>query len=139
MAAPLRKSRFKYTLKVTSGPCAGTAVTFDKDVVSLGRGPENDLVLTADPKVSRKGAEIRYRDGEFVIVNLSDKNYVWVNSQEIKSEVINETSVIQLGESEIRFVLDVAPPQAAKVESVHPSALAPKLNVVSSQAPKPSG
>lgn len=133
MAAPLLKNKFKYTLKVTKGPGVGYSVAFDKDVVSIGRGPENDFVLSADPKVSRKGAELRFRDGAFVIVNLSDKNYVLVNSQEIKSEVIDETSVIQLGDSEIRFVLDQAPPQASKVESVNPNALIPKMKVVNSQ------
>lgn len=133
MAAPVLKSKFKYTLKITKGPGVGYAVAFDKDVVSIGRGPENDFVLSADPKVSRRGAEVRFREGSFVIVNLSDKNYVLVNSQEIKSEVIDETSVIQLGDSEIRFVLDQAPPQASKVESVNPNALIPKMKVVSSQ------
>lgn len=137
MAAPVLRNKFKYTLKVTKGPGVGYSVAFDKDVVSLGRGPENDFVLSADPKVSRKGAELRFRDGEFVIVNLSDKNYVLVNSQEVRSEVIDETSVIQLGDSEIRFVLDQAPPQASKVESVSPSALIPKMKVVSSQPSVP--
>lgn len=137
MGAPLLNSKFKYKLKITRGPDAGQEVVFEKDGVTIGRGPENDFVISGDPKISRRGAQIKLRDGKFLIVNLSDKNYVMVNSEEIKSEMIDNSSVIQLGDSEIRFELLVAPPVPAQVEKVNPSSLVPHLKVA--PPPPPSG
>lgn len=104
MGAPQMKEALKFQIEITQGPHQGTKKTFSKEIVSIGRGPENDIVLSNDPKVSRQHAEIRQRDADFVIVNLSQKNFILFNGQNVQTEILTQGSVIQIGDSEIRFM-----------------------------------
>ena len=72
-AAPKVKEAIKFSVEVTNGPHAGMRLNFAKGSVTIGRGPENDIVLANDPRTSRQHAEIKQRDGEFLVVNLSSK------------------------------------------------------------------
>nr|BFD61735.1 hypothetical protein BdHM001_04160 [Bdellovibrio sp. HM001]BFD65547.1 hypothetical protein HAGR004_05690 [Bdellovibrio sp. HAGR004] len=117
-AAPSMKDALKFDIEVIKGPHSGLKLSFSKASVSLGRGPENDIVLSGDPRVSRQHAEIKQRGSEFVLVNLSQKNFVMVNGQNVQSEPLTNDSVIQIGETEILFraempEVQVAPPPAA--------------------------
>ncbi|KYG69330.1 hypothetical protein AZI87_09065 [Bdellovibrio bacteriovorus] len=139
-AAPQVKDTIKFNIEVTKGPHAGLKSTFAKASVTIGRGPENDIVLSGDPRTSRQHAEIKQRSGhEFVIVNLSQKNYVLVNGQNIQSEIINNDSVIQIGDTEIRFHAELPPSvsQSAPLASPTASILTPTPSPVTPQMPKP--
>lgn len=105
-AAPQVKAGLKFEVEVVKGPHIGFRNTYDKLTLTIGRGPENDIVLSNDARVSRQHAEIKQRGTEFVIVNLSQKNFVMVNGQAIQSEIITNESVIQIGESEIRLKIE---------------------------------
>lgn len=108
-AAIQLKGQVKFALEVVKGPHIGVRLDFTKDVISIGRGPENDLVLSSDPHASRAHAEIRRRGPtEFVIVNVSQKNFVIVNGNVIESEVITPDSEITIGETEIRCYFESA-------------------------------
>ncbi|MEL6189345.1 MAG: FHA domain-containing protein, partial [Myxococcota bacterium] len=48
---------YRLVLTVTSGPDAGRVCVVDRDVVTVGKLPECDLVLT-DPTVSRRHLRI---------------------------------------------------------------------------------
>ncbi|WP_374034742.1 FHA domain-containing protein [Bdellovibrio bacteriovorus] len=111
-AAPQVKDSMKFDIEIIKGPHIGQKLTFEKASVSMGRGPENDIVLSQDPRVSRQHAEIKQRGNEFVLVNLSQKNFVMVNGQSIQSEVLANDSVIQIGETEILFKVDMPVVQA---------------------------
>lgn len=121
-AAPKLKDNLKFALDVVKGPHAGTKLSFTKGAVTIGRGPENDVVLANDPRVSRQHAEIKQRGSDFIIVNLSDKNFVLLNGQNIQSEILVKGAVLQIGDSEIKFDYDAPaptlevppPPQAAQ-------------------------
>ena len=102
-AAPKVKEAIKFSVEVTNGPHAGMRLNFAKGSVTIGRGPENDIVLANDPRTSRQHAEIKQRDGEFLVVNLSSKNFIMVNGQGTESQVLKQGDVIQIGESELRF------------------------------------
>lgn len=104
-AAP--KENLSFEVEITAGPHAGTKLSFSKTSVSIGRGPENDIVLSNDPRASRQHAEIKVRgQSEIVIINLSAKNFVLLNGQSIQSEILLKDSVIQIGESELRVIYD---------------------------------
>ncbi|AHI04841.1 hypothetical protein BDW_01655 [Bdellovibrio bacteriovorus W] len=104
-AAP--KENLSFEVEITAGPHAGTKLSFSKASVSIGRGPENDIVLANDPRASRQHAEIKVRgQSEIVVINLSAKNFVLVNGQSVQSEILLKDSVIQIGESELRVLYD---------------------------------
>lgn len=128
-AAPKVKDNLRFALEVVKGPHAGTKLAFTKGAVTIGRGPENDVVLANDPRVSRQHAEIKQRGGsDFIVVNLSEKNFVLLNGQNIQSEVLPKGAVVQIGDSEIKFdyelpVTEAPPPppqQRAVLASVPP-------------------
>lgn len=134
-AAPKVKDTLKCDLEVLHGPHAGMKLSFSKPSITIGRGPENDVVLSGDPRVSRQHAEIKQRGpGEFVIVNLSSKNFVLMNDQNIQSEILTNGSVIQIGDTDIQFKVDIPealpePPVAA------PLPLFPKVQTPAFQMP----
>lgn len=102
-AASKLKDQLKFSVEITKGPHAGVRLSFAKATVSIGRGPENDIVLTNDPRTSRQHAQIKQRESDFVIINLSQKNFVLVNGQSVQTEILTNSSVIQIGDTEIRF------------------------------------
>ncbi|MEK2644107.1 FHA domain-containing protein [Bdellovibrio sp. BCCA] len=115
-AAPQVKDALKFDIEVVKGPHVGLKATFSKASVSIGRGPENDIVLSGDPRVSRQHAEIKQRGPtEFVIVNLSSKNFILVNGQNVQSEILNNDSVIQIGDTEMRIHVEVPTPAVTPV------------------------
>lgn len=123
-AAPKVKDNLRFALEVVKGPHAGTKLAFTKGAVTIGRGPENDVVLANDPRVSRQHAEIKQRGGtDFIVVNLSEKNFVLLNGQNIQSEVLAKGAVLQIGDSEIKFdyevpATEVPPPPPAQQRAV---------------------
>lgn len=122
-AAPQIKDALKLAIEVTKGPHSGLKMSFNKAAISLGRGPENDIVLSNDPRTSRQHAEIKMRGtSEFVIVNLSAKNFILLNGQSVQTELIDNDSVIQIGDTEIRVKIEapLAPqPKPAPVFPLH--------------------
>ncbi|XGC81276.1 FHA domain-containing protein [Bdellovibrio bacteriovorus] len=133
-AAPQVKDTLKFDIEIVAGPHTGLKANFSKASVSIGRGPENDIVLSGDPRASRQHAEIKQRsNGEFVIVNLSPKNFVMLNGQNIQSEILTNDAIILIGDSEIRFKVEVPaptvpPPSAAPVFAA-PTPFKPQASV----------
>lgn len=126
-AAPKVKENLRFVLEVVKGAHAGTKLAFTKGAVTIGRGPENDVVLANDPRVSRQHAEIKQRDSDFIIVNLSEKNFVLLNGQNIQSEILVKGAVVQIGDSEIKFDYEAPatevpppPPQRAILAAAPP-------------------
>jgi hypothetical protein len=108
-AAPQVKGALKFDIEVVKGPHTGLKMSFSKDSVSIGRGPENDIILSSDPRVSRQHAEIKRRlNSEFVVVNLSGKNYIMVNGHMVESELLMNDAVILIGDTEIVFNVETS-------------------------------
>ncbi|NUN04442.1 MAG: FHA domain-containing protein [Bdellovibrio sp.] len=145
-AAPQIKDALKLAIEVTKGPHAGLKMSFNKAAISLGRGPENDVVLSNDPRASRHHAEIKMRGAsEFVIVNLSAKNFILLNGQSVQTELLSDDSVIQIGDTEIRVKIEtpvVAPAKPAPAfplqqHQSQPSPVAPNHRPMTAQNPLP--
>lgn len=143
-AAPRADETAKYTIEVLKGPHAGLKMDFTKGSIFIGRGPENDIVLANDPRVSRQHAEIRQRSvSEFIVLNVSQKNFILVNGHVVESETLKNESLLVVGETEIVFkmanpVLPVAKtPQSVPVApTLVPSpAVAATPQVSQSQVP----
>ncbi|MBO9667431.1 MAG: FHA domain-containing protein [Bdellovibrio sp.] len=117
----------------------GMKLSFAKGTATIGRGPENDIVLSNDPRVSRQHAEIKQRGNEFVVVNLSQKNFIMVNGENVQSEGLQANSVIQIGDTEIRFLAEApavvpTPPPTPVAAAPAPVAPPPILKPMPSQA-----
>lgn len=71
-------------------------------VVLIGRSRQCDLVL-ADTNVSRRHAELRQRGNDYLIVDLDSTNGVEVNGQKVKTKVLRNGDLINLGTLRVRF------------------------------------
>ncbi|GIL16656.1 MAG: hypothetical protein BroJett040_04070 [Oligoflexia bacterium] len=108
-AAPVLVKTRKFSLEVSQGSLKGEKFHFTKPIVQIGRGPENDIVLDKDVKVSRIHAEIRQQNGQVFIYNVSQKNTVIVNGQKITQLAIEGDCKILIGDSEFLFSVEPAP------------------------------
>lgn len=68
----------------------------DRPVVNLGRRLENQIVLD-DPHVSRMHAQLRVREGRFVLFDLGSTAGTRVNGRPIRQHVLRAGDVIRIG------------------------------------------
>jgi pSer/pThr/pTyr-binding forkhead associated (FHA) protein len=68
-----------------------------KSNYTLGRSPENDIVIE-DPCIGRKHLYILFRsDKELLIEDLESSNHTFVNDIRIKKKLISQDDIIRLG------------------------------------------
>lgn len=68
----------------------------DRPVINIGRRLDNQLILE-DVHVSRTHAQLRVRDGRFVIFDLGSTSGTRVNGKRVKQQVLMPGDVITLG------------------------------------------
>ena len=108
MSAALKAAvQFKVQMTVVRGPHVGQVFNFDQPVLTLGRGPENDVVLVNDPQVSRAHARIELINNEFELTNISGKNILLVHGELVTKSILINDSVFQIGDSEFKFQFDL--------------------------------
>ena len=108
MTAALKPAiQMKIQMNVVKGPHAGQSFLFYKTPLTIGRGPENDIVLVNDPQVSRTHAKIDLVQNSFEISNLSDKNALLVHAESVVRSVLVNDSNFQVGDSEFSFQFDL--------------------------------
>jgi soluble lytic murein transglycosylase-like protein len=93
-----------------SGLLAGTRHPIREDIVRVGRGAENDVVVSEAAIVSARHFEIR-RVGEIYRVrDLNSTNGTYLNGERIAEAVLEAPSVIRLGADgpELSFVIEDA-------------------------------
>jgi predicted component of type VI protein secretion system len=80
-------------------------LVWDTRTISVGRGPDNDLVVD-DDEISRKHALIEKKDDRFAIGDYRTGNGTFVNGQRIQqSAEIRAGDVIRIGKLELAFVI----------------------------------
>jgi pSer/pThr/pTyr-binding forkhead associated (FHA) protein len=72
----------------------------DKQIISLGRAPENDVCIE-NIGVSAHHAKIY--SGNLLIEDLKSSNGTYVNEQKIDSQLLENGDVIKIGKFDIRF------------------------------------
>ena len=80
----------------------GRRVALGEATLTIGRLPGND-VLVADPKASRKHAEIRPAGNGFMLVDLQSTNGTRVNGTNVGEHVLVDGDRIAIGATEFRF------------------------------------
>ena len=94
-------------IKFLNGPLAGQRLQLKPPAITLGRDPQNDIVVS-DPRISRRHASIRWQRGLWQIENLSQTSYIAIDQQRTARGVLQHNTVVHLG-SEISFVFTVPP------------------------------
>jgi len=86
-------------------------VTLSKPVITIGRALDNDVVID-DPRASRHHAQLRLRQGRYVLYDTGSSGGTLVNNQPVSEVVLNAGDVISLAGAQIIFGEDTpTPPQ----------------------------
>jgi FHA domain-containing protein len=86
----------------------------DKDVISIGRLPDNDI-RPNDPAVSRKHAQIKLEGERVLLEDLGSTNGTLVNGRKVKSCVLRDGDLVQVGRHQVRYLADKAAGREAPV------------------------
>ncbi len=112
-AAEEQRPEIKIKLSVVKGPHLGRVFQLSTPSFTIGRGPENDVVLMNDPLISRTHAQVTIVDRDLEISNLSAKNAIFVQGESVqKWKIVNNTN-FTVGESEICVEYDLGKPVAS--------------------------
>jgi hypothetical protein len=87
-----------------------------KPVVTLGRALDNDVVLD-DPRVSRHHAQLRVRQGRYVLYDTGSSGGTFVNQRAVSEVVLNAGDVISLAGAQIIFGEDAPTPAPPPVKT----------------------
>jgi pSer/pThr/pTyr-binding forkhead associated (FHA) protein len=96
-------------------------VSLTKPVVTLGRALDNDVVID-DPRASRHHAQLRLRQGRYVLYDTGSSGGTLVNQQPVSEVVLNAGDVISLAGAQIIFGEDspTPPPPPVKMDDTLP-------------------
>jgi hypothetical protein len=119
-----RQAQEKARLKVLHGPDTGAVFVISGLSASIGRGEENDIVLT-DLKASRRHAEFSFLNNQWAVRDLGSANGIIYNGKTTRTSVIRSGDTVTLGETTIEFltpeagtmVLSALPRTLSEVES----------------------
>lgn len=75
---------------------------FDKEIMSVGRARDNDIVIE-NLSVSRNHARIRKEDDRFVLTDLNSANGTYVNGVRVTRVEIVDEDVITIGKHKLHF------------------------------------
>jgi hypothetical protein len=74
----------------------------NRPVVNIGRALDNHLVLD-DVLVSRRHAQLRARDGQYLLTDLGSRHGVRVNTLPVREAVLQPGDVLRLGSTELIY------------------------------------
>jgi Protein of unknown function (DUF3662)/FHA domain len=77
-------------------------VPVDKEILTIGRLPDCDIVL-GDKGASRRHAQIRTRDGTSTLTDLGSTNGTKLNGQQVQSRALEDGDRITVGTTVIEF------------------------------------
>jgi dipeptidyl aminopeptidase/acylaminoacyl peptidase len=96
---------FAALLTFESGPFAGRIVALPNQMVTVGRAPDNDIVV-GDPATSGHHGRIELRNGFFWISDLGSTNGTMVNGEPVIDKQLTEGDMIAIGQNTMRFTLE---------------------------------
>ena len=82
-----------------------TEIVLDKDVITIGRASDNDIVL-ADVRVSRHHARLTREGNHFRLTDLKSSNGTWINGRRIAEEDIAPGTSFAIGASTLTLSVD---------------------------------
>jgi predicted component of type VI protein secretion system len=132
------QSTGSYRLTIRQGPVPGKVFDLVKDVVTIGRDVNNDIVIN-DSEVSRNHGRLTSQSGGYLIEDLASTNGTFVNGQRlIGPKLLNPSDVIGLGETIVMEYSYVADAGATVVASAPAPMMAPEPPTAPPQTPEPA-
>src|SRR5262245_9732325 len=98
----LELAAHRLRIRVVSGPDAGCSAEVKGTRLTVGVGPENDLVL-ADPTVSRKHCDIHAEDQGYVLRDLDSTNGTMVGATFVREAVLLGGAHFRVGDDVLVF------------------------------------
>lgn len=98
-------SAYAALLTFESGPFAGRIVALPHQMVTIGRAPDNDVVV-GDPATSGHHGRIEDRSGAFWISDLGSTNGTLVNGEPVIEKQLSDGDAIAIGQNTLRFSLE---------------------------------
>jgi hypothetical protein len=95
---------FAAKLSFETGPFAGRVVALPNEMVTVGRAPDNDVVVS-DPATSGRHGRIEMRAGAFWISDLGSTNGTLVNGEPVIERQLSDGDLIAIGQNTMRFTL----------------------------------
>jgi pSer/pThr/pTyr-binding forkhead associated (FHA) protein len=74
----------------------------ESDRLLVGRHPACDVVV-ADPSVSRRHAQLTFRDGVWILQDLGSTNGTTVNGERVGRTTLQSGDVVELGKQAIQI------------------------------------
>jgi len=96
-------------------------IPFDKDSLSVGRKPDNDIVVD-NPAVSGHHCRISKQGGTYFVEDLESTNGTFVNEKRIKKSGLHHNDVVGLAKHALVFLEDAPAPEAAPEAAAEPPA-----------------
>ena len=119
------------SLTFLTGAQAGKIIQITKPMLTIGREPTNDIVLS-EPSISRHHAQISYANGSWTITKLAPQNTMSVNNRDIQQGPLNDKDTIGLG-ANITFRF-----QASSSNGNNAGRVQPARNIVPITPPHPN-
>src|SRR5258708_37533236 len=132
------QSSGSYRITVRQGPVPGKVFDLVKDVLTIGRDMNNDLVIN-DAEVSRNHGRLTSQSGGYLIEDLASTNGTFVNGQRlIGPKLLNPGDVVGFGETIVVEYSYVADAGATVVGSAPPPRMMAEPPTAPPQAPEPA-
>lgn len=90
-------------LLVLHGPLLGKTFTIEQSVLTIGRSSQCDIQIE-DDNVSRKHAEISFRDNLVWLKDLQSTNGSYVNSKRVAEVPLNDGDLVLIGRVLFKFI-----------------------------------
>jgi pSer/pThr/pTyr-binding forkhead associated (FHA) protein len=96
-----------------SGLLAGTRHALRDGITRIGRGSDNDIIISEAAMVSSHHLEIRKEGDNYLLVDLNSTNGTYLNGQRVTEGQLEPSNAIRLGADgpEFNFVMDDFVPQ----------------------------
>ncbi len=88
-------------LDVVDGDFTGESYTIDKERITMGRGPNNDIQLATDTSVSRHHAQVVLEGNKYFLVDLDSSNGSSVNGIRVSRAALRPNDEITIGVSKM--------------------------------------
>ena len=132
------QSSGSYRITVRQGPVPGKVFDLIKDVLTIGRDMNNDVVVN-DAEVSRNHGRLTSQSGGYLIEDLASTNGTFVNGQRlIGPKLLNPGDVVGLGETIVMEYSYVADAGATVVASAPPPRMMAEPPTAPPQTPEPA-
>ena len=101
-------------IKFITGPQMDTVIKIDKLITTIGRDPDNDMVVT-DPAVSPHHARIVCEEGSWSIETISPGDTITVNKRDLQQSIIHDCAIVGIG-GDTAFIFLLSPASQSLLE-----------------------